>query len=133
MNWNTLWQHHELEYFLARIQHGSTQHNPVEGYDEKLAYLRDVLKDGPVTYMYMYVIEHLTQDAECYKKAVGCLQRHYDQPYLIHQALIHTIHDAPCLRDSNGKDLCRLHDVAASHLRPWTMSHLSHLSPPSWS
>ena len=48
---------------------------------EKLAYLRHALKDGPAR----HVIESLTHDAECYKEAIDCFRRRYDQPYVIHQ------------------------------------------------
>ena len=36
---------------------------------EKLVYLRDVLREGPVR----HVIEGLAQDTEYYKEAIGCL------------------------------------------------------------
>ena len=42
--------------------------------DEKLAYLRDELKDGPAK----YVVEGWLQDVDYYKEAFGCLQRHHD-------------------------------------------------------
>ena len=49
---------------------------------EKLAYLSDALKDGPAR----HVVKGLSQDAGYYKEAIGCLQRRYDRPRLIHQA-----------------------------------------------
>ena len=48
---------------------------------EKLAYLRDVLKDGPAR----HVAEGLSKDTDYYKEAIGCFQRHYGHLQLIHQ------------------------------------------------
>ena len=51
-----------------------------------------------------------------------------DQLQLIHQAHVHAIIDAPFLKDDNGRELRRLHDIANQHTRamktmdysPWT-------------
>ena len=80
---------------------------------KKVAYLRDVLKDCPAR----HVVEGLTQDTDYYKEAIGCLQRQYDRPHLIHQAQVRAIYEAPSLRDGNSHELRRLHDVAIPHLR----------------
>ena len=66
VNWNSFWQQFNMTiYSKAQLNDA-----------EKLAYLRDVLKDSPVRYM--YVVEGLAQDADYYKEAIGCLQKHYD-------------------------------------------------------
>ena len=82
-------------------------------YAEKLAYLRDALKDSPAR----HVVEGLAQDADYYKEAIGCLQRWNDQLRLIYQAHVHVIYEASFLRDGNSHKLCHLHDVATPHLR----------------
>ena len=40
-----------------------------------------------------------------------------DCPHLIHQVHVRAIYEAPPLRDGNGRELRRLHDVATPHLR----------------
>ena len=96
---------------------------------EKLAYLKDVLKDGPAR----HVIEGLAQDAEYYKEAIECLQRYYDQPCLIQQVHIHAIYDPSSLKIGNSKEVCHLHDVAAPHLNSvqghglWAIRPIHHL------
>ena len=57
LNWNSFWQQ-----FNVAI-HSKAQLNDAE----KLAYRRDVLKDGPAR----YIVEGLTQDASYYKEAIG--------------------------------------------------------------
>ena len=64
----------------------------------KLAYLRDVLKDG----LAYNAIDGLVQTTENYNEAVSCLQHRYDRPCLIHQAHIHAILNIPSLIDSGG-------------------------------
>ena len=81
-------------------------------YVKKLAYLRDVLKDGLVR----HVIGGVAQDAEFYKEAIACCQRLYNRPHLIHQELVCTIYEAPSLKDGNGRELHHLYDVATPHL-----------------
>ena len=85
---------------------------------EILVYLRDTLEDGPAR----LAIECLTHDAECYKEAIDCLQKRYNQPRVIHRACTcailctRAILDAPPLKDGNSKELQHLHDVATQHL-----------------
>ena len=99
LNWNTFWQ-----------QFNVALHSKTQSKDTKnLAYLRDALKDGPVK----HVIEGLAQDGECYKEAIRCLQRRYNWPSLIHQVHVCTIYEALSSRDSNGRELDCLHDIAA--------------------
>ena len=103
LNWNTFWQQFDMAIH-SKVQLDNT---------EKLAYLRDVLKDGPAG----HVIESLTHNAECYKEAIDCLRKRYDQPHVIHRAHSHAILDAASLKDGNSKELRCLHDVAKQHLR----------------
>ena len=114
MNWAAFW-----ERFDALI-------HSRKGVDdaEKLTYLRQALKDGPAR----HVIGGLSQTAKNYGEAIKCLQERYDRPRLIHQAHVRAIIDAPSLKDGNGRELRRLHDVANQHMRairamdysPWT-------------
>ena len=65
LNWNTFWQQFNVAIH-SKAQSDDTQ---------KLAYLRDALKDGPVR----HAIESLTHDAEGYKEAIDCFRKRYDQ------------------------------------------------------
>ena len=80
---------------------------------EKLAYLRDALKDGSAK----LVIQGLLQAAGNYAEAIKCLQERYDRPRLIHQAHVRAILEAPPLKDDSTKVLRRLHDTLNQHLR----------------
>ena len=80
---------------------------------EKLAYLRDAPKDGPAR----HTVEGLSQDVNYYKEAIGCFQKCFHWPRLIHQVHVRAIYEALSLRDGNGREVRRLHDVAAIHLR----------------
>ena len=74
------------------------------------------------------VIEGLSQTARNYEEAIKCLQEHYDQPRLIHQAHVCAIIDVPSLKDGNGREVRRLHDIATQQMQaikamdysPWT-------------
>ena len=68
---------------------------------EKLAYLSDTLNEGPVR----PTIESLTHDAECYKEAIDCCQKHYDQQCITHRAHTYAIVVAPSVKDGNSKYL----------------------------
>ena len=103
LNWKTFWQQFEVAI------HSKAQLEDTE----KLAYLTDVLKHGPAS----HAIESLTHDAQCYKEAIDCLRKHYDQWRVIHQAHTHAILDASSMKDGNSKELRRLHDVAKKHMR----------------
>ena len=103
VNCSTFWQQFDV------AAHSKTQLNDTK----KLAYLKDALKDKPAR----QVIEGLMQDEKYYKEAIGCLQRHYDRPHLIHQAHVHILYEALFLRDANSCELCCLHDIAAPHFR----------------
>ena len=82
---------------------------------EKLAYLRHVVKDGPVK----HVIEGW-ESGNNYAEAVECLRKHYDHPRLLHENHVKAIIDAPTLKDGTGKELRRLHDHFIQHLRALT-------------
>ena len=45
------------------------------------------------------------------------LLKRYDRPRLIHQAHVRAIVEIPTLKEGNGKELRRLHDVLSQHLR----------------
>ena len=102
VNWNNFWQQFNVAV------HSKTQMDDTE----KLVYLRDALKDGPARHS----MESLTHDSECYKEAIDCLQKCYDQPHIIRWAHTHTILNAPPLKDGNRKELQRLHDIRKQHL-----------------
>ena len=64
MNWNIFWQQFEISV-----------HNETElKYVEKLAYLREALKNGPAR----HIFEGVMKDAEYYKEAIGCLRTCYN-------------------------------------------------------
>ena len=106
LNWYTFWQQFNMAI------HSKTQLD----HTEKLVCLRNALKDGPAK----HVIESLTHDAECYKEAIDCLWKRYNQPHIIHRAHTRAILDTHSLR-SNSKELWRLHDVTQQHLHALKM------------
>ena len=77
---------------------------------KKLAYLQHALKDSTAK----YAIGGLTQLAGSYKRAIECLQKHYDHPRLIHQVHVGAIINAAPLRDEHSQELHGLHDVVIS-------------------
>ena len=103
LNWNTFWEQFEIGI------HSKEQLTDVE----KLAYLKDSLKSGPAR----HVIEGLTQTSGNYSEAIACLQNRYDRPRLIHQAHVSAVIETPPLKDGNGKELRRIHDVINQHMR----------------
>ena len=64
-----------------------------------------------------HVVEGLSNSGDDYKEAIECLRERYDRPRLIHQAHVRAILEAPGLKDGNGKELRRLHDIVNQHLR----------------
>ena len=80
---------------------------------EKLVYLKHALKDGAAR----QVVEGLSRSGDQYAEAIACLQGRYDRPRLIHQAHVRAILEAPSLKDGDGRELRRLHDVVNQHLR----------------
>ena len=77
---------------------------------QMLVYLQHALKDGSAR----SAIERLSRSGEHYAEAIKCLESRYDRLCLIHQMHVRKI--AP-LKDGNGKELRRLHDVLQQHLR----------------
>ena len=57
---------------------------------EKLMYLQDALKDGPVR----FVTQGLTQTSKSYEEAIKCLKEQYNRPRLVYEEHIHSIVDA---------------------------------------
>ena len=102
LSWRQFW-----EQFRVSVHDRSTMSNA-----EKLVYLQHALKDGSAK----SIIEGLSQSGEQYAEAVGCLTR-FDRPRQIHQTHVKMILDEPPVRDGNGRELRRLHDVAKQHLR----------------
>ena len=81
-------------------QFGVSIHNRPQLSDaEKLAYLKDTMKDVPAE----RVIQGLAQTGDSYDDAIECLLNRYDQPRLIHQAHVRAILDDPSLKEGNGK------------------------------
>ena len=103
MNWSSFWEQFEVSI------HKKENLEDVE----KLAYLRDALKDGSAK----LVIQGLSQTAGNYAEAIKCLQERYDRPRLIHQAHVRAILEAPPLKDGSAKELRHLHDTLNQHLR----------------
>ena len=93
---------------------GVSIHNKPQLSDaEKLAYLKDALKDSPAE----LVIQGLAQTTDTYDDAIECLLNRYDRPHLIHQAHVRAIVDVPCLKEGKGKEMRCLHDILLQHYR----------------
>ena len=75
-------------------------------------YLQHALKDGSAK----NVIEGLSHSGENYSEAVKCLKARFDRPRLIHRTHVQMIVDSPALREGNGKELRRLHDIIQQHI-----------------
>ena len=72
MNWVSFWEQFEI---AVHTKEGLRD-------VEKLAYLKDAVKDGPAK----HVIEGLSRTADSYTKAIECLRERYYRPRLIQQA-----------------------------------------------
>ena len=103
MEWRSFWEQFEV----------SVHSKPHLSNPEKLAYLRQAVKDGPAR----YVIEGLSGSGDDYRGAIETLRERYDRPRLLHQAHVRAIAEAPKLKDGNGRELRRLHDNLIQHLR----------------
>ena len=77
---------------------------------EKLAYLRNAVKDGSAK----HVVEGLSSSSDQYLAAIQCLKERYECSRLIHHTHVRAILDAPCIKEG---ELRRLHDTANQHLR----------------
>ena len=103
MDWRRFWEQYEISI------HSRTQLTDTE----KLAYLRQALKNGPAR----NVIEGLSGTGSNYAEAIECLKKRYEMPRLLHQAHVRAIAEVPGPKEGNGKELRRLHDVCSQHLR----------------
>ena len=72
MEWQSFW-----EQFDVSVHSRSQLTDP-----ERLAYLRQALKDGPSK----RVIEGLSGSGSAYREAIDMLQKRYDRPRLLHQS-----------------------------------------------
>ena len=97
LHWTTFWEQFEVSI------HSKPQHPNAE----KLAYLRHALKGGTAN----QVIEGMSQSADQYEEAIGCLRKRYDIPRLTHCEHTRAILDTPSLKEGNGKGLRHVHDV----------------------
>jgi hypothetical protein len=102
LNWRVFWEQFKVSVHERNIPDS-----------EKLVYLQSALKDGTAK----GVIEGLSRSGEFYCEAIESLHARYDRPRLLHQTHVRMIMDAPALRDGNGKEVRRLHDVVQQHLR----------------
>ena len=93
---------------------------------EKLVYLRHALKDGSAK----TVIEGLSRSGEQYCEAIDCLKARFNRPRLIHQAHVKCILDSPPLKEGNGKELRKLHDIIQQHIR--ALKSMGHEPSPSF-
>lgn len=103
LNWKQFW-----EQFCVAVHNRTSISNA-----EKLAYLRNALKDGTAK----SAIEGLSKTGEHYVEAVECLKNRYDRPRLIHQTHVKCILDSPPLKEGSGRELRRLHDTVQQHIR----------------
>ena len=102
-NWISFW-----EQFDVAI-HGRTSLSDVE----KLAYLRNSVKDGSTK----GIIEGLSTSGEFYAEAIDTLKARYNRPRLIHQSHVRIVLDAPPVKEGTGRELRQLHDTVRQHLR----------------
>ena len=79
---------------------------------EKFVYLQQSLKGGTAKTL----IEGLSGTGEHYSKAIACLKGCYDRPRLIHQSHVKAILETPSMKDGNGREFRRLHDLFQQHL-----------------
>ncbi len=77
---------------------------------EKLAYLRNALKDGSAK----GIIEGLSTSGEFYPEAITTLKNRYDRPRLILQSHVRAILEALA---GGGREIRRLHDTVQQDLR----------------
>ncbi len=103
LNWTTFWE----QFTVAVHGHSSLSDT------EKFAYLRHAVKSGTAK----GVIEGLSRSGEQYLEAIESLKSRYNRPRLIHQAHVWKVLEAPSLKDGNGRELRRLHDLTQQHLR----------------
>ena len=103
LQWRTFWE----QFSIAVHEQESISDS------EKLVYLRHSLNDGTAKSL----IEGLSRSGECYQEAIECLKSRYNRPRLTHQTHVRKIVDCPPLKDGNGKELRRLHDIVRQHLR----------------
>ena len=103
LHWQSFW-----EQFCISVHDRKTLSD-----QEKLVYLQQSLRDGSAK----RAIEGLSHSGECYAEAIKSLKSRYDRPRLIHQAHVRMILDAPSVKDGNGRELRRLHDITQQHLR----------------
>ena len=97
VHWSTFWEQFQISVHKQKSLCNS----------EKLVYLKHALKDGTAR----QVVEGLSRSGDQYTAAIECLKERYDRPRLIHQAHVRAILEAPNLKEGNGKELRRLHDV----------------------
>ena len=84
LNWSSFWEQFNI---AIRSKEQLTD-------AEKLAYLKNSLKDGQAR----HVIEGLALTSENYLEAIACLQNRYNCPRLIHQAHVRVVVEAPPLK-----------------------------------
>ena len=103
INWISFWQQ-----FDVAIHSRSTLSDV-----EKLAYLRNSLKDGSAK----GIIEGLSTSGDFYAEAIETLKARYDRPRLIHQSHVRMILETPSIKEGTGREIRRLHDTVQQHLR----------------
>ena len=104
LNWRTFWEQFRV-LICSRPQLSDA---------EKLAYLKDTLKDSPAD----HIVQGLAQMVGTYDETTKCLLNRSDRLHLIHQAHVRAIMEVPSLKEGNGKEIRCLHDVLLQHCRP---------------
>ena len=102
-NWTSFWEQFEVAI------HDRTTLSDVE----KLAYLRNSLKDGSAK----GIIEGLSTSGEYCTEAIATLKARYDRPRLSHQSHVRAILEAPGLKEGTGREIRKLHDTTQQNLR----------------
>jgi hypothetical protein len=100
-NWISFWEQFEVAI------HSRSSLSDVE----KLAYLRNALKNGTAK----GIIEGLSTSGDFYPEAIKTLKDRYDRPRLILQSHVWAILEAPALKDGGGREIRKLHDTVQQH------------------
>ena len=96
---------------MGTIEHHHPQQDWTKRYRKIDVFLQDAVKDG----LTRLVIQGLTRKSESYKEAIKCLNKHYDQPQLVHKEHVRNIMDMVPVKNGSDKELRHLYDAAIQH------------------
>ncbi len=90
-NWMSFWEQFDV----------AIHSRPTLSDVDKLAYLRNALKDGSAK----GIMEGLSASGEFYAEAIDTLKARYDRPRLIYQSHVCVILEAPGLKEETGREI----------------------------